>query len=103
MHRHFLAIGSHQLVANVLKDLHYSCVDFQLTGFPEEEKHTRLSSCDFKCVELPTAAPETIDVLNTRKLLWVSFWNSVICTPTEPDKGKDLTANQEQRIRGSSG
>ena len=41
MHSYFLAIRIHQFVANVLKDLHCSCVDFQLTSFQGEEKHTQ--------------------------------------------------------------
>lgn len=41
MHNYFLAIRVHQFVANVLKDLHCSCVDFQLTSFQGEEKHTQ--------------------------------------------------------------
>lgn len=102
MHSYFLAIRIYQSVANVLKDLHCSCVDFQLTSFQGEEKHT-VSSFDFKLVGLPTAVTETLNILDPWECPWVSFGNSAICKPTELDKEEDLMANQEQVIRGSLG
>ena len=100
MHSYFLAIRTHQSIVKVLKDLHCSCVDFQLTSFQGEEKHTVSS---FKLAGLPTAATETLNILDPRECPWVSFGNSAICKPTEPDKEEELTANQEQVITGCLG
>lgn len=100
MHSYFLAIRTHQSIVKVLKDLHCSCVDFQLTSFQGEEKHTVSS---FKLAGLPTAATETLNILDPCECPWVSFGNSAICKPTEPDKEEDLMANQEQVISGCLG
>lgn len=102
MRGHFLAIRTHHLVANVLKRFTLSLSGLlYVNRFSGRRKKTY--GWHPVIVFLATHCKLGNRVLNVQETLWVSFSNTVICKPTEPDREKNLTANQEQVVKGSSG